>query len=160
MTVVVGMMFMAASVTAVSVALMQNGYGVGIYSKCMSLQNVVAVDVLVTVAKCNTADPKQTNWEIIRVGRYEGKDKFSVCIKGTNLCAGYKQVGNDYEKQQQLLKRDDMSLGQQWVLPDGSPKSRYNLGAKLCDVAVNGFIEGRECKKDVENQMWTRSLNS
>ena len=109
---------------------------------------------MVTVATCNNLDLKQTNWEKIDLGKYEGKDKFLVCIKGTNLCAGYKQVGNKYEKNLQLLKRDDTSLAQQWVPANGLPDNRYNLGVKLCDQAVGGFIESRKCSGTLA-QWWT-----
>jgi len=143
MTVVVVMLFMAASVTSITLF--------GIDGKCASLQNDAAVGVLVTIEPCNKDDPKQTNWEEIVV---DGEDKVLACIKGTDLCAGYKQVGNDYEKKQQLLKKDATSLAQQWVSADGLPYNGLNLGTQLCDEAVDGFIEGRECM-DTPAQQWT-----
>jgi hypothetical protein len=146
MTVVVVMMFMATSVT--SITLMK------INGKCASLQKNAALGVLLTVDTCNKNDPKQTNWEGIVVGKSGSKDKTLACIKGTDLCAGYKQVGNVYQKQQQLLKKDATSLAQQWVSADGLPYNGLNLGIQLCDEAVDGFIEGRECR-DTPAQQWT-----
>jgi hypothetical protein len=143
--VFVVILFMAASVTAVTL--------MKINGKCASLQNNAALGVLLTVDTCNKNDPKQTKWEGIVVGKSGSKDKTLACIKGTDLCAGYKQVGNVYQKQQQLLKKDATSLAQQWVSADGLPYNGFNLGVKLCDEVVNGFFEDRTCK-NIPAQQW------
>ena len=146
MAVVVLMMFLAASVSSVTLF--------EIDGQCASLQDEPALGVSLTVVACDPNDQKQSSWVFTPVGKHGDSTKFLTCIRGTNLCAGYKKVGETYLDNQVLLEKDVTSLDQQWIVKPGLPNNLFNLGVGLCDEVVDGLLEGRECK-DVHAQRWS-----
>ena len=149
MAVAALMMFMAASVSAVTLTMTGDG-------RCLSLDgDEPTVGVLVNVDTCNPDDPRQANWAVNVVGTEGDSVTYTFCINGTNLCDGYEKDGDIYLKNQRLQIADPSSLAQQWtwINTPELPNNYINLGINLCDEVVDDLIEGRECE-NIPAQQW------